>query len=66
MDLYLDGFDFIVVVIAAQSCDTRIVKFSLNGRTAIVVYQLFLQMVLGQKFGVGDIISFLCRVALGA
>ncbi len=35
-------------------------------RTAIVVFELFLQMVLGQKFDAGDVIEFLCRVALGA
>ncbi|KAJ4960786.1 hypothetical protein NE237_020696 [Protea cynaroides] len=38
----------------------------MNDGTAIVVYQLFYQMVLGRSFNVGDIIKFLTQVALGA
>nr|ACZ57357.1 plasma membrane Na+/H+ antiporter [Zygophyllum xanthoxylum] len=38
----------------------------MNDGTAIVVYQLFLKMVLGQSFSVGAIIVFLLRVSLGA
>jgi hypothetical protein len=35
-------------------------------RTAIVVYQLFYRMVLGQTFDAGAIIKFLSQVSLGA
>ncbi|XP_078171756.1 sodium proton exchanger, putative (NHX7) (SOS1) [Carex rostrata] len=38
----------------------------MNDGTAIVVYQLFYKMVLGQSFSVGDIIKFLSQVTLGA
>nr|CAD20320.1 putative Na/H antiporter [Cymodocea nodosa] len=38
----------------------------MNDGTAIVVYQLFYRMVLGEKFGVGSIIKFLSEVPLGA
>ncbi|XP_042501434.1 sodium/hydrogen exchanger 8-like [Macadamia integrifolia] len=38
----------------------------MNDGTAIVVYQLFYQMVLGRSFNVGDIIKFLTQVSLGA
>jgi NhaP-type Na+/H+ or K+/H+ antiporter len=52
---------------ASKKLSTLIEGESLmNDGTAIVVFQLFLQMVLGQKFDAGDVIEFLCRVALGA
>ncbi|KAL6001022.1 Son of sevenless 1 [Asimina triloba] len=38
----------------------------MNDGTAIVVYQMFFKMVLGQSFNVGSIIKFLSRVSLGA
>ncbi|CAN6339204.1 unnamed protein product [Urochloa humidicola] len=38
----------------------------MNDGTAIVVYQLFYRMVLGQTFDVGSIIKFLSEVSLGA
>ncbi|OAY77908.1 Sodium/hydrogen exchanger 7 [Ananas comosus] len=38
----------------------------MNDGTAIVVYQLFYQMVMGQSFNMGDIIKFLSQVTLGA
>ncbi|XP_022734948.1 sodium/hydrogen exchanger 8-like isoform X2 [Durio zibethinus] len=38
----------------------------MNDGTAIVVYQLFYKMVLGQSFGWGAIIEFLAKVSLGA
>ncbi|KAG0469711.1 hypothetical protein HPP92_016411 [Vanilla planifolia] len=38
----------------------------MNDGTAIVVYQLFYKMVLGESFNVGSIIQFLSRVSLGA
>lgn len=38
----------------------------MNDGTAIVVYQLFYQMVLGRNFNVGDIVKFLSQVTLGA
>lgn len=38
----------------------------MNDGTAIVVFQLFYRMVLGQSFNVGDIIKFLSQVSLGA
>ncbi|KQJ85563.1 sodium/hydrogen exchanger 8 [Brachypodium distachyon] len=38
----------------------------MNDGTAIVVYQLFYQMVLGRTFNAGSIIKFLSEVALGA
>lgn len=53
-------------MVAAESCDTNRCEIPLKIRTAIVVFRLFLQMVLGQHFGAGDVVSFLCRVALGA
>ncbi|OVA16560.1 Cyclic nucleotide-binding domain [Macleaya cordata] len=38
----------------------------MNDGTAIVVYQLFYRMVLGESFSVGAIIKFLTQVSLGA
>ncbi|XP_068662664.1 sodium/hydrogen exchanger 8 isoform X2 [Aristolochia californica] len=38
----------------------------MNDGTAIVVYQLFYRMVLGEHFNAGDIIMFLSKVSLGA
>ncbi|XVE85547.1 hypothetical protein DITRI_Ditri17bG0099000 [Diplodiscus trichospermus] len=38
----------------------------MNDGTAIVVYQLFYRMVLGQSFNWGAIIEFLAKVSLGA
>ncbi|KAF9677498.1 hypothetical protein SADUNF_Sadunf08G0114000 [Salix dunnii] len=38
----------------------------MNDGTAIVVYQLFYRMVLGESFNVGAIIKFLTQVSLGA
>nr|ABN04858.1 salt-overly-sensitive 1 [Mesembryanthemum crystallinum]CAN99591.1 salt-overly-sensitive 1 [Mesembryanthemum crystallinum] len=38
----------------------------MNDGTAIVVYQLFFQMVLGRSFNVAQIIKFLVQVSLGA
>ncbi|BBN12428.1 Na+:H+ antiporter [Marchantia polymorpha subsp. ruderalis] len=38
----------------------------MNDGTAIVVFKLFLQMVLGQHFTAGDIVQFFSQVALGA
>ncbi|XP_058108443.1 sodium/hydrogen exchanger 8-like isoform X1 [Magnolia sinica] len=38
----------------------------MNDGTAIVVYQLFYKMVLGQSFNMGSIIKFLSKVSLGA
>ncbi|CAM6099086.1 unnamed protein product [Calypogeia fissa] len=38
----------------------------MNDGTAIVVFQLFFQMVLGQHFTVGQIVVFFSRVAFGA
>eukprot|EP00249_Psilotum_nudum_P020794 c27850_g1_i1 orf=499-4035(-) len=38
----------------------------MNDGTAIVIFRLFLQMVLGQHFNTMEIITFLSRVALGA
>ncbi|XP_010276296.1 PREDICTED: sodium/hydrogen exchanger 8 [Nelumbo nucifera] len=38
----------------------------MNDGTAIVVYQLFYQMVLGETFNVGTIVKFLTEVSLGA
>ncbi|KAK9118129.1 hypothetical protein Scep_016222 [Stephania cephalantha] len=38
----------------------------MNDGTAIVVYQLFYRMVLGQSFDVGAIIKFLTKVSVGA
>ncbi|KAJ3672840.1 hypothetical protein LUZ60_006214 [Juncus effusus] len=38
----------------------------MNDGTAIVVYQLFYQMVMGQSFSAGDVIKFLSQVSLGA
>ncbi|KAF6168632.1 hypothetical protein GIB67_005244 [Kingdonia uniflora] len=38
----------------------------MNDGTAIVVYQLFLQMVLGKHFNTGEIIKYLTQVSLGA
>lgn len=40
--------------------------FNKNSRTAIVVFQLFLKMVMGQNSDWGSIITFLVQVALGA
>ncbi|XP_043695377.1 sodium/hydrogen exchanger 8 isoform X2 [Telopea speciosissima] len=52
---------------ASKKLNTIIEGESLmNDGTAIVVYQLFYQMVLGRSFNVGDIIKFLTQVALGA
>ncbi|XP_042481679.1 sodium/hydrogen exchanger 8-like isoform X2 [Macadamia integrifolia] len=52
---------------ASKKLNTIIEGESLmNDGTAIVVYQLFYQMVLGRSFNVGDIIKFLAKVALGA
>lgn len=38
----------------------------MNDGTAIVVYQLFYRMVLGQSFNVGSVLKFLTQVSLGA
>ncbi|KAK1263900.1 Sodium/hydrogen exchanger 7 [Acorus gramineus] len=38
----------------------------MNDGTAIVVYQLFYQMVLGRSFNAGSIVKFLTQVSLGA
>ncbi|THU69843.1 hypothetical protein C4D60_Mb08t18680 [Musa balbisiana] len=52
---------------ASKKMNTIIEGESLmNDGTAIVVFQLFYQMVLGRSFNVGDIIKFLSQVALGA
>lgn len=52
---------------ASKKLSTLIEGESLmNDGTVIVVFHLFLQIVLGQKFSSGDVISFLCRVGLGA
>lgn len=52
---------------ASKKLSTLIEGESLmNDGTAIVVFRLYLQLVLGQNFSAGDVISFLCRVALGA
>ncbi|URE38271.1 Cyclic nucleotide-binding domain [Musa troglodytarum] len=52
---------------ASKKLNTIIEGESLmNDGTAIVVFQLFYQMVLGRSFNVGDIIKFLSQVALGA
>ncbi|KAJ4974131.1 hypothetical protein NE237_007305 [Protea cynaroides] len=52
---------------ASKKLNTIIEGESLmNDGTAIVVFQLFYQMVLGRSFSVGDIIKFLTQVALGA
>lgn len=40
--------------------------FYINSRTAIVVFQLFLKMVLGHSSDWSSIIMFLVKVALGA
>ncbi|KAH9745894.1 Sodium/hydrogen exchanger 7 [Citrus sinensis] len=52
---------------ASKKLNTIIEGESLmNDGTAIVVYQLFYQMVLGKSFGWGAIIKFLAQVSLGA
>nr|CAL44986.1 putative Na/H antiporter [Cymodocea nodosa] len=52
---------------ASKKLNTIIEGESLmNDGTAIVVYQLFYDMVLGQEFSAGSIIKFLCEVSLGA
>ncbi|KAH9794274.1 Sodium/hydrogen exchanger 7 [Citrus sinensis] len=52
---------------ASKKLNTIIEGESLmNDGTAIVVYQLFFQMVLGKSFGWGAIIKFLAQVSLGA
>ncbi|XP_010936832.1 sodium/hydrogen exchanger 8 isoform X2 [Elaeis guineensis] len=52
---------------ASKKLNTIIEGESLmNDGTAIVVFQLFYRMVLGQNFNVGDIIKFLSQVSLGA
>lgn len=52
---------------ASKKLNTIIEGESLmNDGTAIVVFQLFYRMVLGQNFNVGDIIKFLSTVSLGA
>nr|ACF05808.1 Na+/H+ antiporter protein [Limonium gmelinii] len=38
----------------------------MNDGTAIVIYQLFFQMVLGKSFGWAEVLKFLVQVALGA
>lgn len=51
---------------ASKKLNTLIEGESLmNDGTAIVIFRLFLQMVLGQSFDVADVIKFLSRVALG-
>jgi|APAra0007618328_1042625.scaffolds.fasta_scaffold01589_5 hypothetical protein len=40
--------------------------FNNNSRTAIVVFQLFLKMAMGQNSDWSSIIKFLLKVALGA
>ncbi|CAI7855030.1 unnamed protein product [Closterium sp. NIES-54] len=37
----------------------------MNDGTAIVVFQLFLRLMLGYSYGIGDVISFLFKVTLG-
>ncbi|KAL9457070.1 hypothetical protein AB3S75_006164 [Citrus x aurantiifolia] len=52
---------------ASKKLNTIIEGESLmNDGTAIVVYQLFYQMVLGKSYGWGAIIKFLAQVSLGA
>ncbi|WOL01002.1 sodium/hydrogen exchanger 8 [Canna indica] len=52
---------------ASKKLNTIIEGESLmNDGTAIVVFQLFYQMVIGRSFNVGDIIKFLSEVSLGA
>ncbi|EHA8589907.1 putative Sodium/hydrogen exchanger 7 [Cocos nucifera] len=52
---------------ASKKLNTIIEGESLmNDGTAIVVFQLFYRMVLGQNFNVGDIIKFLSKVSFGA
>ncbi|KAG0600449.1 hypothetical protein M758_11G035100 [Ceratodon purpureus] len=52
---------------ASKKLSTLIEGESLmNDGTAIVVFRLFFQMVLGEHFSAGDVVSFLCRVSLGA
>lgn len=51
---------------ASKKLNTLIEGESLmNDGTAIVIFRLFFQMVLGQTFNAADIIKFLSRVALG-
>ncbi|KAF9623417.1 hypothetical protein IFM89_003001 [Coptis chinensis] len=52
---------------ASKKLNTIIEGESLmNDGTAIVVFQLFYRMVLGESFTVGDIIKYLTRVSIGA
>lgn len=52
---------------ASKKLSTLIEGESLmNDGTAIVVFRLFLQMVLGKHFSAGDVVSFLSRVVFGA
>ncbi|XP_074582072.1 sodium/hydrogen exchanger 8-like [Curcuma longa] len=52
---------------ASKKMNTIIEGESLmNDGTAIVVFQLFYQIVMGQSFNVGEIIEFLSKVSLGA
>lgn len=52
---------------ASKKLNTIIEGESLmNDGTAIVVYQLFYQLVLGKSFGWGAIVKFLAQVSLGA
>lgn len=47
-------------------CYCLFFSYFYDSRTAIVVYQLFYQMVLGKSFDAGSIFKFLSQVSLGA
>ncbi|KAJ7546491.1 hypothetical protein O6H91_08G041700 [Diphasiastrum complanatum] len=52
---------------ASKKLSTLIEGESLmNDGTAMVVFQLFLQLLLGQHFSAGEIVKFLAQVSLGA